>query len=355
MTSPHEIALLRIVAQRLVASDDVATSAAVSHLLAVQAQDLPGALTSIALRTRGGTADDVRAAFDARVLARTWPMRGTLHVVGVEDLRWMLELMTARPLAAAARRRTQLGLSDDDVALAHRRVERALGGGPGMLRADVLRVWEEAGVPTSGGRGYHLLAHLAQTGVVCLGPMVEREQAFVLVEEWLPQTRHLGREEALARLALRYVRGHGPATEQDLARWAGLPLRDVRTGLAAVGDRLVSVESDGVRYHLDPAVPDLLAQHRTRARGTFLLPGFDELVLGYADRSATVPTEFADRIVPGGNGVFRPTVVHDGRAVGVWHATRARAGRRGGVVAQPFEEFAPEVVDAIPHLAAALP
>ncbi|HEX2809771.1 MAG TPA: hypothetical protein VHN80_26710 [Kineosporiaceae bacterium] len=44
----------------------------------------------------------------------------------------------------------------------------------------------------------------------------------------------------------------------------------------------------------------------------FLPPGFDELVLGYADRSATLPTEFAERIVLGGNGVFQPTVVDDG-------------------------------------------
>jgi hypothetical protein len=115
---------------------------------------------------------------------------------------------------------------------------------------------------------------------------------------------------------------HGPATEADLARWAGLPLGQVRTGIAAAGDRLAVADVDGVRHWLDPALPDLLAAHRRQARSVHLLPGFDELVLGYADRTATVPAELADRIAPGGNGVFRPTVVRGGVVVGTWSRTR---------------------------------
>ncbi len=37
---------------------------------------------------------------------------------------------------------------------------------------------------------------------------------------------------------MRYLAGHGPAEARDLAKWAGLTLRDARAGLAALGDRL---------------------------------------------------------------------------------------------------------------------
>ena len=123
--------------------------------------------------------------------------------------------------------------------------------------------------------------------------------------------------------------------------------------MAAVRDRLAAVEVDGREHLLAPETADLLAAHRAEAAGLFLLPGFDEFVLGYADRSCAVPPEFADRIVPGGNGVFRPTVVHRGRVVGTWAWTGRGAKRT--VTATPFTTFPDEVAAAIPQAAAVLP
>jgi len=102
-----------------------------------------------------------------------------------------------------------------------------------------------------------------------------------------------------------------------------------------------------------PLFRSLLAACRTRARGVFLLPGFDEFVLGYADRSCAVPPEFADRIVPGGNGMFRSTVVADGRVVGTWR--RTGSGSRRKLTAEPFTTFPEGVEPALEELAAALP
>jgi hypothetical protein len=208
-------------------------------------------------------------------------------------------------------------------------------------------------VATAGQRGYHLLWHLAQTGTVCFGPVRDGEQLIVLLDEWITDPRRPDREEALGELAERYFRGHGPATVKDFIRWTGLTAADVRAGLALARPRLASVDVDGVEYLLDPATPDLLTAHRGRAREVFLLPGFDELILGYADRSATVPPPYADRIVPGGNGVFRPTVVAGGRAVGTWRH-HGRGGRRT-VAAEPFETFTARVGGRIPRVYAALP
>ena len=352
MTSA-ELGLLRLVAQRLAGPRPASAAEAVRRLTAVQGQDYPGAVTSVALRTRSGTRRDVEAALDAGEIVRSWPMRGTLHLVAAEDLPWLLELLTPRVLAGAAARRAALGLTDGDVERARDIARAALGGGRRLRRSELLAALSEGGVDTSAQRGYHLLGHLSQTGTLCMGPTSGKEQLFVLLDEWIRSPRRPAREEALGELAHRFFTGHGPATVADLARWAGLTLRDVRAGLAIARPGLACIEVDGAELFMDPETPDRLAACRQEAAGVFLLPGFDEFVLGYADRSAVLPPEFADRIVPGGNGMFRPTVVYEGRVVGTWR--RVGTGARRTVSTEPFQPFPAEVADALPRVAANLP
>jgi len=326
-TDATEISLLRLAAQRLVGPRPATPAEAVGHLLAAQAQDLPGALTSIALRT--AEPSGVRAAFDDGAVVRAWPMRGTLHAVPAADLVWMTTLMAPRPLAAAAGRRAELGLDDDALRTARDSAEAALATAePGLTRAELLAVWQAVGLSTDAGRGYHLIVHLAQTGVLAQGPFRGTEQLFVLVDRWVPRVPRLDHEQALAELSLRYLTGHGPATVADLARWSGLPLGPVRAGVALVADRLEALEVGATTYLLAPGTADLLATHRAQAEAVHLLPGFDEMVLGYADRTATIPAEHAARIVPGNNGVFRPTVLRGGRAIGVWRWVGSGSRRR---------------------------
>jgi hypothetical protein len=353
MTSPAEVALLRLVAQRLAGPRPATSTEAVRRLTAVQGQDLPGALTSVALRTADGTRAGVGAALDRGEVVRSWPMRGTLHLVAAEDLGWLLDLLGPRVLAGAAKRRAALQLSDDDVERARELARSTLTGGRRLTRAGLLAVFADGGVAVTGQRGYHLLWYLAQTGTLCLGPTAGSEQLFVLLDEWAPAPRRLDRVEALGELALRYFRGHGPATDADLARWTGLPLRDVRTGVAAVRGQLAALDVGGIEHLMDPETPDRLAGCRDEAAEVLLLPGFDELVLGYADRSCTVPPAFADRIVPGNNGMFRATVVHDGRVVAVWR----RAGRAAAptIAVEPFTELSPAVAAGVQQRFAALP
>ncbi len=352
MSTLHEVALLRLAAQRIAGPRPKTPAEAVRRLVAVQGQDLPGALLSVALRTAAGTRADVEAALDAGEVVRSWPMRGTLHLVAAEDLPWMIGLLGPRVLAGAPARRAQLGITDDSIERARLLAVDALTGGKRLQRRELLAALADGGVEITGQRGYHLLWYLSQTATLCLGPMADGEQSFVLMDEWLPGPRQLAAEEALAELAGRFFRGHGPATVKDLARWAGLRVTESRSGLAAALPELARLEVDGVEYFLDPETPDVLAACREEARGTFLLPGFDEFVLGYGDRSAVLDPAFADRIVPGGNGVFRPTVVSDGRIVGTW--AWAGRGAERTVTATPFTQFPPEVAAAVPQLAAGL-
>jgi hypothetical protein len=213
-------------------------------------------------------------------------------------------------------------------------VERARGGaiealtGRRVLTRDaLLATIGAAGVSTQGQRGYHLLWYLAQTGTLVLGPTEGRHQTFVLLDEWVPDPRRLERDEALGELALRYFRSHGPATDRDLARWSGLTLGDVRRGLAICGGRLTTLDLGGSTYHVAPETLTLAA---SPAR-VHLLPGFDEYVLGYRDRSAVLAPEHSTAVIPGGNGVFKPTIVVDGEVVGTW----GRSIKAGEITIEP--------------------
>lgn len=352
-TTLHEVALLRLVAQRIAGTGSATATEAVRRLTALQAQDYNGALTSVALRTASGTRQSVESALNAGEIVKSWPMRGTLHLVVAEDLSWMLHLMAARAVAGAVARRAQLELDTPQLEHARQRAVSALAGGNQLSRNEILTWWHEGGLVTSGQRGYHLLWHLAQTGTLCFGPVRDGVQRVVLVDEWIGHPRRLEREEALGELAWRYFRSHGPATVKDFARWTNLVAADVRAGLALAQPRLVCVDVDGVQHFMDPQTPDLLDACRRQARGVFLLPGFDEFLLGYRDRRAVLPAQFADRIVPGGNGVFRPTVVSDGQVVGTWkHAGR---GTKRTLAATPFEPFSAKVTDTVSQVYAALP
>jgi hypothetical protein len=348
-----EVALLRLAAQRLVGPGCATPLETVRWLGAVQAQDYPGALTSVALRTASCTTTDVVTALDAGELARSWPMRGTLHLVAAEDLPWMLRVLATRVVDTTARRRAGLGLTAAHVDRARDVAVSALRGGGRLRRRDLFRLWDAAGLSTPDQRGAHLLGLLAMTGTLTFGPTSSGEPLLVLVDEWIATPRELDDEEALGELAERYFRSHGPASVADFTRWTKLRAADVRAGLALARPRLVTIEVDGVEHLMDPGTPEVLAAARRQAEGVALLPGFDELMLGYGDRRASLDPVFADRIVPGGNGVFRPTVVSAGRVIGTWSRTGRPAG--SGITATPFTSFPPEVSARIAERYAALP
>ncbi|PWU62006.1 winged helix DNA-binding domain-containing protein, partial [Micromonospora globispora] len=79
---------------------------------AMQAQDVASGMWSLGVRLPGRTLDDVREALERREALRTWPMRGTVHLVPARDARWMLAVTGVRVLAGAAARRATLGLTE---------------------------------------------------------------------------------------------------------------------------------------------------------------------------------------------------------------------------------------------------
>ncbi|MCW3839997.1 winged helix DNA-binding domain-containing protein [Micromonospora yasonensis] len=301
---------------------------------AMQAQDVASGEWSLGVRLPGRTHADVRAALERREALRTWPMRGTVHLVPARDAHWMLAVTGVRTLAGAAARRAQLGLTEADADRAADVLGDALAGGGRLTRAECLATLGAAGLDTSGQRGYHLLWYASQRGVTCIAPHVGKEQTFALLDEWVPDPHRPDRDEALGLLALRYVRSHGPVTAHDLARWTGLTVTDARRGIAAAGDALAPVEVDGTAALVDAA---LLDAPREPVDDLHTLPGFDEYLLGFKDRTLMLDPAHANAVVPGNNGVFQSTVVRGGRVVGTWKRTIGKSAVT--VTLQPLVPF----------------
>ncbi len=300
-------------------------AAVVQWFGAMQAQDLASGLWSLGVRLPKFTRRDVEQALERGEALRTWPMRGTIHLVPPRDAHWMLDVMGSRALAGAARRREFLGL---DEAVADRAVDvlgEALAGPGRMTRAQCVQALTQAGISATGNYAYHLLWYASQRGVTCIGPNDGSEQTFVLLDAWAPDPVRPERDEALAMIATRYFRSHGPTTARDLAGWTGLPMADVKRGIAGAGDTLASVTVDGRQMYLGAEILDLAAGVGAQPSGLLALPGFDEYLLGYKDRSWMVEPAHLNAIVPGGNGVFQATIVRDGRVVGIWKRTIGKA------------------------------
>jgi hypothetical protein len=296
--------------------DDVA--GVVSWFGAMQGQDAASVLWSLGARLPGTTLADVNAALEKREVVRTWPMRGTVHLIPAEDAHWMLELMGVRTLAGAAARRETIGLSEADAERGVEVLAAALAGGKRLTRAECLRALADGGVEVTGQQGYHMLWYASQQGVSAIAPHIGKEQTFVLLDDWSPSPRRPDRDQALGLVAERFFRSHGPATVADLARWTGLTVKDCRAGVAAAGDALTQVRVGGAEMIVDAA---LAGAELPELDDWLALPGFDEFVLGYKDRSMMVDDAHKEAIVPGNNGIFMATIVRGGRVVGIWKRT----------------------------------
>jgi Winged helix DNA-binding domain len=293
--------------------------AVAERLLAIQGQDGRGARLAVRARSEGLAASDVDRALAERRLVITWVNRGTLHLIRAEDYP-LLQALTTPPLRTSCRTRLrQTGVGEAAAERGVETVARALADEGPLTRAQLRERLDSADVPTAGQALIHVLFYASLQGVCVRGPMVGKEHAFVAARDWLGEeaaperVAALDREAALAELARRYLVGHGPATDADLARWAGLPLRDARAGLKAISRRIVD-RGDGLVDLRKREEPAPLPPPR-------LLGAFDPLLLGWASREDVVGRH---RQLVTTNGIFRPFALVDGRAVSTWRLPKGK-------------------------------
>ena len=298
----------RFVSQGLAGPPERDAADVAGRLLAVQGQDPRGARLAIRARSEGLTAADVdRALSEERSLLITWLNRGTLHLVRSEDYPWLHALTTPPLLTSSSRRLRQEGVNVDAAEKAMGVIDKALVAEGPLTRPQLRERLDAAGVPTAGQALVHLLFLATLRGIAVRGPMVGREHAFVLVRDWLGEQRPVDREQALAELARRYLVGHAPADDRDLARWAGLPLRDARAGLKGIAKQSVEREDGLVELKKTPP-PAPVPPPR-------LLGSFDPVLLGWTSREEIVGPH---KMLVTNNGLFRPFAMVEGRAVATW-------------------------------------
>jgi hypothetical protein len=293
-------------------------------MAAIQGQDFSGAKWSIGLRLPGSTDADIEQTILDRRIVRTWAMRGTLHLVATADSRWLVELIAPRIRAANTRRYRQLELDENTLARSSDVIANALQDADGqpLTRKELFAFLEENDISTEGQRGVYMLQRASLDKLICQGVMQGRDSRFLIA----PEARTLAHDEAAAELAQRYFASRGPATLKDFTWWSGLAAADARAGLEAIKSGLVEDKISGQSYWCSSSSPTVKA----RRSSAFLLPGFDEYVLGYEDRSDVLEPKYAKKVLPGG-GIFSPTIVMDGQVVGTWK----RAVKKQTVVVTP--------------------
>jgi Winged helix DNA-binding domain len=321
----------RLTSQLLAGPPAAGAVEATRRLLAVQAQDPRGVRLAIRARTRPGSVTDFeRELSEARSLVITWLNRGTLHLVAAEDYFWLHALTTPPLFTPNARRLAEEGVSPAAAERGVAVIERALGHEGPLTRAQLRDRLQAAGVPTEGQALVHVLMLANLRGFAVRGPMAGREQAYVLVRDWLGQPPTVDRDHALAELARRYLTGHAPADERDLARWSGLPLRDARAGLRAIAAVLVERE-DGLLELIGTGAPAPRPPPR-------LLGSYEPVLLGWRSREFLVG---AHQVVFTVNGLFRPFALVRGRAAATWRL------RDGEITLEPLHELAADDAAAL--------
>jgi hypothetical protein len=321
----------RLTAQLLAGSPARSALAVAGRLLAIQGQDPRAARLAIRARTTGVRAADIdRELTEERSLVITTLNRGTLHLIRSEDYP-LLQLLTTPPLMTpSATRLAQDGINAATTARAMDLIDRSICEEGPLTRSQLRERLARAGIPHLERSFVHLVFRASIEGRIVRGPMVGRQHAFARVSDWLSPAPPPPREAALAELARRYLAGHGPAGDRDLARWAGLPLRDARAGLGAIAGEL---------RELPGGLVDLARRDRAaplpRPR---LLGAFEPLLLGWASREHILASDQA-HVVSG--GVFRNFALVGGRGVAVWRL------RSTAVEIEPFAALGAEDHEAL--------
>lgn len=313
-------------------------SRVVGEIGGVQAQLMSAAELQVGVRVDCRVEDVRDALWKRKTLAKTWLMRGTLHVVPAEDLPLFTAAMRTRwiRLNSSWLKFVQLGESEfwgliDDIGhaldgqvLTREELIAKVGKGRSAHIREVLK---------SGWGG--MLKPVARRGLLCFGPSRGQSVTFVKPQDWLGSWREVDPDEALVEVARRYLRAYGPGTKYDFARWWGNWSGVGTAAWAGLADELVPVSVEGQRADMLASDLDGLAG-KSSAVPVQLLPAFDPYLMGHAARGHLFDAVHAPKVSRTA-GWISAVVLVDGRVVGTWSHVAAKGTLRISV--QPFQRM----------------
>jgi DNA glycosylase AlkZ-like len=314
---PLDIIGFRLRNQLLSQTECIEPEQIVAWLGAVQSQDYAGAKWALAQRSKdSATNAAIDQAFNDGKILRTHVMRPTWHFVTPADIRWLLALTAPRVHVANAYAYRTLELDKDILKKSNATLEKTLQGGKQLTRAELVSIFKKAGIHADEGRLGYLLIYAELEGLICSGARQGKQFTYALLEERAPQARSLEREEALAELAKRYFRSHGPATLQDFVWWSGLTTKDVRQGIEFANAELTcETINDKTYWFVDGSSASM---QFTKAH---LLPNYDEYMVGYTDRTSIFHVAHKDKLDSRGNILFQYAIILGGLVAGTWKRT----------------------------------
>ncbi|MDR1015252.1 MAG: winged helix DNA-binding domain-containing protein [Coriobacteriales bacterium] len=307
----------RLVSHGLTGACPATPAEVVARLGAVQAQDAGMARWAVGIRLPGSTERQVAEALAKGEILRTHVLRPTWHLVAREDIRRMLAVSAGRIRSALRASDKRRGIDEADHVRVQGLVAEALGGGNHLTGRQIAGLLEAEGIGTGDYRLYLFLMRAETDALIASGVPLGSTHTYALLDERAPRTDDLPFGESVCRLARVYLRGHGPATVQDFSWWSGLSAGEAAKGFSALGDEFEGFGAGGRTSY--KAAGGQGAGGRAGTRQAHLLPAFDEYIIAYRDRSAAVPAAHAGKVFTK-NGIFRPTILVNGRVVGTWRS-----------------------------------
>ena len=305
----------RLLSQQLICPQFSSPHDVVEWMGAVQAQEYRLMRWAVGMRTKRPSAKAFEADYNAGRIVRGHLFRTTWQLVAGEDWRWMLELCRVNALRGMAGWMKSNGVSipEAEQATIQQIFCDYLSRNRIAQKADFARAVQEQGSTMDEQRlSYHI--RLAEySGLLCSGDLFPMKHSYALVEDKLPRQNPVPRDEALALLARKYFRSHGPATLEDFVWWTGLNIGDCKSAVEAIQSELVQERWKGLGFfrHQDSRIRGL------RSGTVTLLPSYDEYLIGYKSRHVALHPDHAHR-AHNGTGNFWPVILLDGEVVGNW-------------------------------------
>ena len=308
------ISSLRVTNQRISDSNLKTAKEVADCLIALQAQDYSMSKWALGIRIRNSTQKCINNEIDSGDIIRTHLLRPNWHFVSSNDVYWLLELSAPQIKAALKYRDKQLGLSETVFRKCNSAIEKTLKNSNHLTRDELIAELIKSKLILNNNQASHIFIRAEAEGIICSGKQKEGKPTYAILEEWVPErNRKVNRDEALKELGQRYFISRGPATIQDFTWWSGLSSRDAKLALEYNKPHLISETiEDQTYWFVNSSIEPNSMQDET-----FLLPSYDEFIIGYRDRKASLSKVDQKKTISD-NGIFYPTILLNGQIIGTW-------------------------------------
>jgi len=307
-----EISNIRLYNQLIAKSSFESPNQVVRWMGAMQAQNYGMSKWAVGLRLQNSNEKQIEAAIDKGEIIRTHLLRPTWHLVAAEDVRWMMALSAPNIKKLTLPVYRQMELDDTVFKKSNSILYEILNGGNELTREEIRVEFEKEGIRTNELRVGHLMLRAETDMIVCNGARRGKQNTYALFNERVPESKPILKDEALIKLITIYFSSHGPATLKDFIWWSGLSALDAKHALEMVRSNFISEVVDLETYWFSPS-----GSYLTEDTSIHLLPAFDEFIISYKDRTASIKMENQSKAFTK-NGIFNPVLIFKGQVIGIW-------------------------------------